>query len=154
MKNSVKVQAPIAIGSKVICPVTDSDGEAGHAIGKLVSMNSRFAGVEIDGKIIKVGKTKIELLEEEVELEADNSKSTNGRDLSRYQPCRAASGRKSLDNGDETAMNLRGKTLEEAYDIGSQYLGETVTALKSRYSHLNPGQQRMCLGNRLRKISR
>lgn len=67
----------------------------------------------------------------------------------------AASGKRSYDNADALAKALRGKTLDEAYTICSKALkaeGEpaTVKALKARYAHLNPGHQRMCIGNKVR----
>jgi hypothetical protein len=67
----------------------------------------------------------------------------------------AASGKRSFDNADALATSLRGKTLNEAYTICAKALkaeGEptTVKALKTRYAHLNPGHQRMCIGNKVR----
>jgi len=67
----------------------------------------------------------------------------------------AASGKRSFDNADALATALRGKTLNEAYALCVKALkaeGEptTVKALKSRYEHLNPGHQRMCIGNKVR----
>lgn len=55
-----------------------------------------------------------------------------------------------VDNGDALADALRGLSLEEVYVFASLVLGETPTELKSRYGHLNNGQQRMNLGNRVR----
>lgn len=67
-----------------------------------------------------------------------------------YVPCRAASGKKSLDANDKVALMLRGKTLDESYEIGANLLKESAKSLKNRYNHLNLGQQRMCLGNLMR----
>jgi hypothetical protein len=61
-----------------------------------------------------------------------------------------ATGNKSLDNGDSVALLLRGADLETVYQIGARELGVTVTELKTKYAHLNPGQQRMNVGNRVR----
>lgn len=69
-----------------------------------------------------------------------------------YQTCTAHSGRKSKDNGDKTAELLRGKSLEECYAIASEILEISVEVLVERYSHLNNGQQRMCLGNKMRGV--
>lgn len=73
-------------------------------------------------------------------------------DPSRYvrHDVKTESGRKAFDIGDKVADHLRGKTLEEIYVIAAKALGESVKDLASRYGHLNPGQQRMCLGNRMR----
>lgn len=67
-----------------------------------------------------------------------------------YETCLAASGKKSKDNGDQVAHMLRGKTLEEVYTIASDMMDVEFEDLVARYAHLNDGQQRMCVGNRLR----
>ena len=62
---------------------------------------------------------------------------------------RARAGQK--DTGDEVALTLReAKTIEDVYRIGAKYLGVKVQELKDRYGHLNPGQQRMNVGNKMR----
>ena len=74
-------------------------------------------------------------------------------DPSRYtthKDTKTASGRASFDIADTVANKLRGKTLDEVYAIAAPKLGESIKALRARYEHLNPGQQRMCVGNRLR----
>lgn len=62
---------------------------------------------------------------------------------------KAKSGQRDV--GDEIAAMLRpAQTLEDVYKIASDYLGVPVIELKDRYSKLNPGQQRMNLGNKMR----
>lgn len=76
-------------------------------------------------------------------------------DLSKYvtsPEIRTASGRPSIDVGDRAAALLRGKSLEEVYEIAGEVLQESISELQSRYEHLNPGMQRMCLGNRIRAV--
>lgn len=63
-----------------------------------------------------------------------------------------AAGGKSLCNGDDIALQLQGKSLEDVYEIGARFLETTVDALREKYSHLNPGQQRMNIGNRMRGL--
>jgi hypothetical protein len=63
-----------------------------------------------------------------------------------------AAGGKSLCNGDPIALQLQGKSLDEVYEVGALFLEVTVDALKEKYSHLNPGQQRMNIGNRMRGL--
>lgn len=58
---------------------------------------------------------------------------------------------KSLDNGDMTARILRDKTLEETYEAVARLINGSIDGLKARYRHLNPGMQRMNLGNIARK---
>lgn len=69
-----------------------------------------------------------------------------------YIVVKAASGRNSLDKGDETAILLRGKTLEQVYEIASEWTKVSVAILMTSYKHLNLGQQRMVLGNRIRRL--
>lgn len=67
-----------------------------------------------------------------------------------YVPSIAASGKKSLSNGDTIAKALEGKTAEEVLQIADSLLGLPSGTLQSQYARLNPGQQRMNAGNRLR----
>ena len=54
------------------------------------------------------------------------------------------------DSGDELAIMLRGKSLDEIYEFAAQVLDVVLADLYAKYEHLNPGQQRMVLGNRIR----
>mgnify|MGYP000682753616 FL=1 len=62
--------------------------------------------------------------------------------------------KKSYDNGDEIARFLRPRALIEVYVSAACLLREDVVLLRQRYAHLNPGQQRMNLGNRIRGAAR
>lgn len=73
-------------------------------------------------------------------------------DISGYEKVKNASGHTSYDNGDDVAQTLRGKTLDEVYATASKKLKEPEKDLRAKYKHLNPGMQRMSLGNRLRKV--
>ena len=68
-----------------------------------------------------------------------------------YTKCKSANGNFSLDNGDMTAVILRGQTLDEVYAIAAASTGKSETDLRNRYAHLNPGMQRMNLGNMIRR---
>ena len=84
-------------------------------------------------------------------------------DLSRYvkHDETTASGRKVLDINDSVADALRGLNLEDCFRQTARYLAAlgvaatpkrpvTMSGLMTKYGHLNPGMQRMCLGNLLR----
>lgn len=73
-------------------------------------------------------------------------------DLSRYEVAdvKTASGRKAIDIGDKVAKTLRGADISDAYRAAADATGETQKALRERYQHLNPGMQRMNLGNLIR----
>lgn len=75
---------------------------------------------------------------------------TKKYDLTGYTAVVAASGNSSLDCGDDVATRLRGKDLDEVYRVASEILREPMAALRRKYEHLNPGMQRMNLGNRIR----
>lgn len=75
-------------------------------------------------------------------------------DISGYTKVKNASGHVSYDNGDDIAEKLRGMSLEAVYQHAAKGLKEDLKALQKKYAHLNPGMQRMSLGNRLRKLAR
>ncbi len=71
-------------------------------------------------------------------------------DVRSYVRCKTAAGNMSMHNGDPVAVKLVGKQLDEVYALTAKTIGVPVSELKTRYSHLNPGMQRMNLGNVLR----
>ena len=75
-------------------------------------------------------------------------------DPNRYVKTKSINGNYTLNNGDLIAREWAALTLEEIYDASSIALGENVEILKAKYNHLNPGMQRMCLGNRVRAASK
>lgn len=78
-------------------------------------------------------------------------------DLTRYvvsDDVKTPSGRKAIDNDDDFARELRGSSLSEVFRIASQATGQTQKDLRAKYEHLNPGMQRMNLGNLIRGARR
>lgn len=65
---------------------------------------------------------------------------------------KTAGGNVSIHNGDKVAVMLLGKSLDEVYVIATKTLKEDEAGLRAKYAHLNVGQQRMCLGNRMRPV--
>lgn len=65
-----------------------------------------------------------------------------------YQRAKAASGAMSQHNGDSVAVALAGLPLESVALIAAKMTSDDNIA--ERYAHLNIGQQRMNLGNRIR----
>ena len=47
-----------------------------------------------------------------------------------------------------------GFTLDEVYKLAAKELKESEKDLRARYRHLNPGMQRMNLGNRMRAAAK
>jgi len=64
------------------------------------------------------------------------------------------SGRVSVDNDDQIAQLLRGCDLVVVYRKAAEILEAPQVVLEAQYAHLNPGMQRMNLGNRIRKALR
>jgi dsDNA-specific endonuclease/ATPase MutS2 len=68
----------------------------------------------------------------------------------RYQRTTAYSGNRSMDNGDDLANLLSGSTPKEVVLAAEALLGLDPGELWDKYQRLNPGQQRMNAGNRIR----
>lgn len=62
--------------------------------------------------------------------------------------------RRSLDKGDSVALYLRGMNLSAAYKAVASEANTSPKDLAARFEHLNPGMQRMNLGNILRRARR
>jgi hypothetical protein len=58
---------------------------------------------------------------------------------------------RSIDKGDAIAVMLRGQPLETTYKDAAAATGIAIVSLKDRFAHLNPGMQRMNLGNMIRR---
>ncbi len=105
-----------------------------------------------DGSTVKVRKSQIRQLGGLTNRRVGNRRYDCSGYVRKYKGAtlKSVSGHATMDNGDELAVELRGAELDKVYQIASKVLGETQTALKARYEHLNPGMQRMNLGNRIR----
>lgn len=62
--------------------------------------------------------------------------------------------RRSIDKGDALAVALRGMELGEVYKTAAGLVSLSVADLRSRFEHLNPGMQRMSLGNMIRRVQK
>jgi hypothetical protein len=67
-----------------------------------------------------------------------------------YERTKSATGHSSRDTADNTALALRGLTLDQIYAEAARVLVVPEDALRAKYAKLNPGMQRMNLGNRIR----
>lgn len=87
---------------------------------------------EGEAKIAKIGKTEF--------------------DLGRYlvSDVKTPSGRRTIDCADDVAESLRGMDLDGVYASAAATLKIDEAELRKLYEHLNPGMQRMNLGNRIR----
>ena len=73
-------------------------------------------------------------------------------DTSKYVTARTAGGGKAQNCGDAVATALAGASVDEILKIVAEACGGTQKEWREKYAHLNVGQQRMNLGNRLRGV--
>lgn len=71
-------------------------------------------------------------------------------DLDKYVNGISGSGKKTKRSDHPVAAALDGFTLDETYSVAAEMTDTPAKDLRSRYSHLNVGMQRMNLGNRIR----
>jgi hypothetical protein len=115
-------------------------------------------GKKLRGKQI-TGVVEPEIEEEfEPEDELDDEEETISQKMRRYratyEDTKTADGKPSKHNGDEVARLLAGKDLPAVYAITSKKLKVPVAELEAKYAHLNPGMQRMNLGNGIRRMKK
>lgn len=60
--------------------------------------------------------------------------------------------KRSIDKGDNVALLLRKLTLDVVYETAANATGISQQGLRDRFAHLNPGMQRMNLGNMIRRV--
>lgn len=150
-----------AEGAKVL--VKDKDGATSS--GVFISAAAGWANVTVKGTMIKtrisnVSPAKAEKTDKAkvVKLKTPKAEGEGDdrlvpADLSRYvlHDTKTASGRKQIDVDDATAEKLREMDLPGVYKYAAKVLDESVKDLIEKYKNLNPGMQRMNLGNRIRK---
>ena len=68
-----------------------------------------------------------------------------------YEVIKGDDKKRHIDCGDPIAAELRDLTLDEVYELAE---GLGLEGLRAKYAKLNPGQQRMNLGNRLRAMAK
>ncbi len=106
---------------------------------KVIYMNNIAHMIEVNGSWTKIG------LADGTEKKVRNSQITPY-----VEPVVVKKEPKPKDTGDIVANWLRPLDLPGAYALAAKKMSTTVKDLTARYGHLNPGQQRMNLGNRLR----
>ena len=71
-------------------------------------------------------------------------------DVTAYVAGRSSKGAKVKISGDLVSQLLDGLSLEDTYNLAEKAVGAKHADLRTKYTKLNPGHQRMCLGNLLR----
>ena len=147
--------------------VTKSNDVKGARVGKIFPMLSKKSGwvkFTLDsGEEAKLRSGSVEVIEAE-SLEVARAQPEGGAfarlKAARVNYVRAKEGgdgepkRLRVDCGDEVAEELRPLTLEKVYATVAKGTGATAKSLHEKYNHLNLGQQRMNLGNMLRRARR
>jgi len=108
---------------------------------------------------VKKAEVAIEKAKASARVKMDINERKNGRVDPLYLPqytayaTQLADGTKkrSIDKGDTVALSLRRLTLDAVYATAASATSIAAPALRDRFAHLNPGMQRMNLGNMIRK---
>lgn len=69
-----------------------------------------------------------------------------------YTASKSSKGSTSAHNGDDLAILLAGCSPEDVCTTAGKLADLKVGELAKKYGHLNPGQMRMCSGNRIRAM--
>lgn len=153
------------MSKKTITPEVGYTVETPKGEGVVNEKKAGWYKVEVDGEVhsFRASDLKCYAIEEGVDPssidddeEPDDGSTRIRANLENYESVKAASGNRSYDNADTVAEMFRGKTLEQVYTLAARDLkangetGITIKSLKERYENLNPGHQRMCVGNRVR----
>ncbi|AZS06540.1 hypothetical protein [Alteromonas phage ZP6] len=91
-----------------------------------------------------------EVESQEVEVTEEKTSKSIVADPSKYQKSKSASGNVSRNNGDAVATALTGQPIENVRAIAAEMCDVPAEDLEAKYAHLNVGQQRMNLGNKIR----
>jgi len=70
----------------------------------------------------------------------------------RYTVSKSSKGSTSAHNGDDVATLVAGSSPEDVCSTAEKLAGLKFGELSTKYGHLNPGQVRMCAGNRIRAM--
>jgi len=140
-----------------VCKVRNKDievlGEEQSARSPKPQLTAKTVTAAI--KALDAGKSKVDDEGEEEDAGVKLRRVGNTKhDCSGYVKAKSATGNKTLDSGDALAVELRGLELDDVYARAAKDLGVTETSLRAQYKALNPGMQRMNLGNRIRGAQR
>ena len=134
-----------------------------RAIGQTATLKVRNGELTGHTEITKATPVTAELVIEKARATArvkmDINERKNGKVDPLYLPQYTAytteladgSKKRSIDKGDDVALALRKLTLDAVYSTAASSTGISQKGLRDRFAHLNPGMQRMNLGNMIRK---
>lgn len=101
-------------------------------------------------------------VEEEVEHEDEGGEEGDGLrhvkkatyDPADYIKAKSVNGNSTMHCGDLVAVIMLPLTLDQCYQYTAQTIGVPEQELRNKYRHLNPGMQRMNLGNKIRAFNK
>lgn len=135
-------ETTIEVGSQVV-----GEHKGSLVTGEVTAINRGWATIQTkDGTEAKARVTTLELVDDEGE-ESEAGGSSMAQKLRKAKE-RYVKVDNTYHNGDQIAQRLHGFELPAVYDFAIDITGEPD--LKGRYENLNPGQQRMVLGNKIR----
>lgn len=104
--------------------------------------------IENDELIVEVGLTDMD--DSEVESSLTGMAAILAKYRSGYEKAVSYTNGVTLDNGDQLAIALRGKSPAEVCLVADLVYNDMPGTHWARYEHLNVGQKRMSAGNRIR----
>lgn len=111
--------------------------------------NAAYAPTRLSPKAKAEAETEAAVLDQEIEEGRAEGLSGFAKFRALHAPVKV-DGRRVQNNGDEIAQRLTSMTLDEVYELASELTRIEVSWFQTAYGHLNPGMQRMNLGNRIR----
>ena len=133
--------------SKVTYNVGDEVILAGDVKAEVIGHNRGW--YTLDGNR-KVRTSEILGLAAKQDDEEKSLSNTMKKYRKKYTKTTTYNGLPTVNNGDDVAEALAKLAPNEVVDLAERVLGLSDGELWEKYSHLNPGQQRMCSGNRIR----
>ena len=149
LKNGKKVNGSLVSAKAGWAVVLTTDGE----------IKSRTSAVVLEGQKPaprpRPGVTKKAVPAKRPKGAVDEAKLIEA-DLEKYtlHTSTTKAGRRHIDIDDDVAAKLREMDLDGVYKYAAEILEVSVNKLRDRYKNLNPGMQRMNLGNKIRAIFR
>lgn len=143
----MNAQHDLTIGAQA--HVIDEQHERFGETGEVLKLNKKTAQVQFEDGKQTIALEALELADDETEAGSKMS-ATLAKYRVTYVTSISASGRKSKACGDELSILCEGKDHIWVCALADLVFGEEPGTHRTKYAKLNPGQQRMNSGNRIR----
>lgn len=152
---SLKDGEAIDIDRQHVCKCTKAEYEEAQQMAEQAEEQlEQSEGLEAVEQAAEAGEP---VMEDDKEALDEHDKKTQSRSIvpsqyrARYQKVKV-DGKQTYDCGDEVAQMLRGLDIADIAGVLANAIDGDKHEIMQRYEHLNNGQQRMVIGNRLRKV--